>query len=156
MTAKLKARQIVSGWPRGRSSSRPIRIPTWFQFAFYKSLMDKRSSPIFGPSDADFEQFTRTNIILFFEAEEEAKYRTEQDRMTEDYRRDQRTRLELYGTSEPSKAMPLLQTIVEVQRDYLKIEWGDEYREPWLVKLQDAEDEHGARLLYEEEMRRKP
>jgi hypothetical protein len=86
MTAKLKARQIISAWPRGRSSSRPIRIPTWFQFAFYKSLMDKRSSPIFGPSDADFEQFTRTNVVLFFEAEAEAKYRAGQDRMTEEWR----------------------------------------------------------------------
>jgi hypothetical protein len=83
---KLKARDLIPSWPCGRSSSQPIRIPTWFQFAFYKSLMDKRSSPIFGPSDADFEQFTRTNAILFFEAEEEAKYREGQERMMEDWR----------------------------------------------------------------------
>jgi hypothetical protein len=89
----MKARDVIPGWPRGRSSSRPIRIPAWFRFAWYKARMENRSHPIFGPSDEAFEEFTRTNIILFFEAEVDAKYRAEQDRMTKEYRIEQYKRL---------------------------------------------------------------
>jgi hypothetical protein len=51
--------------------------------------MEAAGHPIFGPTDAAFEEFTRTNMILFFEAEAEAKYRAEQDRMTDAYRLEQ-------------------------------------------------------------------
>jgi hypothetical protein len=82
----MKARDIIPSWPRGRSSSRPIRIPSWFRFAYFRAKLESAANPIFGPSDEAFEDFTRTNIILFFEAEDEAKYRAEQERKLAEWR----------------------------------------------------------------------
>jgi hypothetical protein len=79
----MKARDVIPGWPRGRSSSRPIRIPTWFRYAWLRSRLGESA---FGPSDVAFEEFTRAAVKVFFEAEEDQKYRAEQDRKVAEYR----------------------------------------------------------------------
>jgi hypothetical protein len=159
----MKARDIIPGWPRGRSSSRPIHIPEWFRFAYYRMMVERSGHPVFGPSDASFGDFTRTSITLFFEAEAQAQYRAEQNRKVAEWRInsariDEAARKwgETYGFVPDENEAILFQFWCGMQaKDYYKLVWGDEYRSLDLVAMQEAADKHGAVLLYEEDMRRK-
>jgi hypothetical protein len=83
---KLKARDIIPGWPRGRSTLGPLPIPAGFIIECLKFRLYNQARSIFGPSDEAFADFTVSAAAVIVEDRWNRQYHESQAAMLTDYR----------------------------------------------------------------------
>jgi hypothetical protein len=79
----IKARNVISHWPRGHSVSGPSKSPVVFHRYWLKDKMDEFIAPVFSPRGLDFQHYTQQIAIIIVEARMEEEYHENQTRMFE-------------------------------------------------------------------------